>query len=147
MTGTAAISYSCNQPLTRFDSSLTRQLPFNIPFSVKVSLTERCFDEWENHCVQCFDTIHRATEAEIRDLVHKHFGSVGGAALIADVRMHCDDLIKKHRAEALKFIQMLLKTEDPPFTVNDHYFSACRDRYLAEFKTARKVSFGPNIGE
>ena len=62
----------CNWLLTYFDSSLTRQLPFNVPFSVKVDFIERCFDDWEKHCLQCFDAIHRATEAEIGSLAVAH---------------------------------------------------------------------------
>lgn len=89
--------------------------------------------------MQCFDAVHRATATELARLAQAHFGGSGGATLLADVRMHCDDLVKRHREETLKFMHFMLAMEDPPFTVNDHYFSACRDKYLAQYKSAGKV--------
>lgn len=123
--------------LTLAASSLTRQLPFNVPFSVKVNLIERCFDDWEKHCVDCFNTIHKATLAQLRDLSQKHFGYFHGTPLLAEVRMLCDDLVERHRLKTLELIRFQLKLESPPFTVNDHYLSACRDKYLAQYKGAR----------
>lgn len=32
----------------------------------------------------------------------------------------------------------MLKLEDPPFTLNDHYFAAYRDKYLSRYKEARQ---------
>ncbi|KIP02343.1 hypothetical protein PHLGIDRAFT_298819 [Phlebiopsis gigantea 11061_1 CR5-6] len=140
-TGSAAPIY-LEDVRAHIQSSLTRQLPFNVPFSVKVGFIERCFSEWEKFCVQCFDAVHCATTSELGRLARAHFGGARGATLLADVRIHCDDLVKRHREETLKFIRFVLELEDPPFTVNDHYFSACRDKYLAQYKAAGKPPLG-----
>ncbi len=60
--------------------SLTRQLPFNLPFSAKVGLIEQCFDDWPSHAMQCFDTVRFVVENHIGELVVEHFGrhTIGG---------------------------------------------------------------------
>lgn len=118
---------------------MTRQLPFNVPFSVKSDLIKRSFDGWEAYCLGCFDAIHRATVTEFHALAQKYFGAFGATSLLADVRVLLDDLVEKYRVRTLELVKFQLELEDPPFTVNDHYFSACRDKYLAQYKAASKV--------
>jgi hypothetical protein len=38
--------------------SLTRELPHNDPYSVKVQLIEQCFHLWPVHSLICFDKVH-----------------------------------------------------------------------------------------
>ena len=121
-------------------SSLTRQLPFNVPFSVKVSLIENCFDDWNMRCVQCFDAVHDATAEQLRSLVQKHFNGFSGTTLLGRVHSLCMELVERCRQQTLERLDFLLQMEDPPFTLNDHYFSACREGYLAQYKAARRVS-------
>ncbi|KIP02342.1 hypothetical protein PHLGIDRAFT_32230 [Phlebiopsis gigantea 11061_1 CR5-6] len=131
--------------LDNIKSYIQRSLPFNVPFSVKVDLIKRSFENWEAHCLTCFDTIHRATVAELRSLAQQYFGGFSGTTLLADVRLLVDDLVEKHRLKTLELVKFQLELEDPPFTVNDHYFSACRDNYLAQYKAASKVAADPIV--
>ena len=120
--------------------SLTRQLPFNVPFAVKVNLIEQFFGNWETYCLDCFNAIHKVTQQELRDLAQRRFGGSAGTVLLAEVHMICDELVEKHRLKALELIKFQLQLENPPFTMNDHYFSACRVKYLSQYKSAKKVS-------
>lgn len=72
-------------------------------------------------------------------VVQRHFGRVGGRALLGDVRLLCDALVERRRLSTRGLIAFQLKLEDPPFTVNDVYFSACRDKFLAQYRAAQKV--------
>ena len=62
--------------------SLTRQLPYNVPFNAKVGLIERCFEDWHAHSMSCFDVVHNAARQSFGQLVDKYFGAFtrGGLA-------------------------------------------------------------------
>ena len=121
----------------RAHSSLTRQLPFNVPFSAKTNLIGCFLGGWAAHCAKCFDAIHSATLDAVRALAQKHFGRA--RALLGDVRVLCDALVEQRRAAARELIAFQLKLEDPPFTINDVYFSACRKKFLTQYRAAQKV--------
>ncbi|CAL1697633.1 unnamed protein product [Somion occarium] len=96
--------------------SITRELPFNVPFRAKVALVEQFYADWHRYCQTCFDSIYGATLTELQMLVDHHFTQFNATALL----------------------DHMLKLEDPPFTLNDHYFATYRDKYLSRYKEARQ---------
>lgn len=118
--------------------SLTRELPFNVPFKVKVSLIERFETDWSEHCLQCFEAVYTALVHELGVLVEKHFSKYG--ALLNLVGMAVDELVERQRRTTCDRIAWLLELEHPPFTKNSHYFASYRDKYLTKYKEARQVS-------
>ena len=69
-----------------------------------------------------------------------HFGHYT-TSLPEKVSSVLDDLIEKRRTITLERIEWLLALENPPFTNNDHYFTAYREKYLTRYKDARKVCY------
>lgn len=52
-----------------------------------------------------------------------------------------ENLSNTIKEETLARIEWLISLEDPPFTLNDHYFSSYREKYLAKYKGERQVWF------
>lgn len=122
------------------DSSLTRQLPYNVPFSAKVALIERLFRDWESHYLRCFAVVHEATLDELKQLVEHHFGRFTATPLLDHVNSIIEEQVEQCRSKTIEKMQWMLELENPPFTNNDHYFSSNRDKYLARYKEVRAVS-------
>ncbi len=53
-------------------------------------------------------------------------------------RMVVDIEIEKAAVETLHRIEWLMELEKPPFTLNDPYFSAYREKYLAKYRKLRR---------
>ncbi|KAJ7280259.1 hypothetical protein C8J57DRAFT_1220751 [Mycena rebaudengoi] len=87
--------------------SLTRQLPFNIPFSAKIKLT--LLDE----------------------MIAEEFGRFSG--LEERVRGIVIEGLLQSR------IKWLLELESPPFTLNTHYFTSYRKKYLEKCRPERPL--------
>ncbi|EKM56257.1 uncharacterized protein PHACADRAFT_140877 [Phanerochaete carnosa HHB-10118-sp] len=120
------------------EGSLTRELPHNVPFAAKVALTQRCFTDWDEHCQRCFSTVHEAALAELKAIVKAHFGQYRGTALMDHVDAMVENQVERCRVKTAERIRWMLALESPPFTMNEHYFSSYREKYLTRYKDARK---------
>lgn len=67
--------------------SITRELPFNVPFRAKVALVEQFYADWHRYCQTCFDSIYGATLTELQMLVDHHFTQFNATALLDHVRL------------------------------------------------------------
>lgn len=97
------------------------------------------FADWQLYCDSCFDAVHKAASQELGTLVTKHFGHISSTGLCDHILTIVEDQIECSRKRTLEKIQWMLELESPPFTLNDHYFSSYREKYLAKFKAARSV--------
>ncbi|GJE98371.1 P-loop containing nucleoside triphosphate hydrolase protein [Phanerochaete sordida] len=120
------------------ESSLTRELPHNVPFAAKVALIARFLADWDEHCRRCSGAVHAAALRELQGLVRAHFGQYRGTALMDHVEGMLEEQVERCRAATAQRLAWLLALESPPFTNNDHYFSAYREKYLTRYKDARK---------
>lgn len=68
-----------------------------------------------------------------------HFGHITSTGLYDHVLNIVEDQIERARIRTLERIQWTLDLENPPFTLNDHYYSSYRDKYLSRYKGARSV--------
>ncbi|KAI0078419.1 hypothetical protein K474DRAFT_1744981 [Panus rudis PR-1116 ss-1] len=122
------------------ERSLTRELPFNVPFRAKISLIRRFYEEWENHSLKCFEQVLVAAQQELTRLVDHHFGMFNSTSLLDHVQTIVEDQIEECRHKTQQRIRWMLELEDPPFTLNTHYFSSYREKYLSSYKANRKGS-------
>lgn len=58
----------------KFISHVTRELPYNVPFSAKVEAINLSFDQWEEISIRCADTITKACRAEALVITRAIFG-------------------------------------------------------------------------
>jgi len=118
--------------------SLTRELPFNVPFRAKVSLIEKFSSNWGVFSDSCFEQVHKAALFELKQFVDSKFSQVGSSSGLWDhVSTIVEDQVERARVMTQERIEWMLGMENPPFTLNDHYFASYREKYLAEFKAAR----------
>ncbi|KAG8903486.1 hypothetical protein FRB99_003229 [Tulasnella sp. 403] len=117
---------------TYIHKSLTRELPFNVPFSAKEGLIREAMKEWEEHCMECFKVVREAVAEQLDTLVEKHFGRFSRTSLL-DTR-----LIEKRQEEALNRIKWLMRLEHRPYTQNHHYLSSYRDQFLSKYRGERR---------
>lgn len=73
--------------------SLTRELPFNIPFKAKVTLIQKFLADWDTHSLACFDEVHSASADELKKLVKAHFGEYAG--LLDHVDAVVEELVER----------------------------------------------------
>lgn len=118
--------------------SITRELPHNVPFKAKVALIQRPIASWDGYSAACFETVHSATLAELKALAHAHFSRYG-TTLPDAIDIIVEGVIERLQAKVSERLQWMLELENPPFTNNDHYFTAYREKYLTRYKDARKV--------
>ncbi|KAG8941062.1 hypothetical protein FRC03_004895 [Tulasnella sp. 419] len=118
--------------------SLTRELPFNVPFSAKQGLIHRAMASWEYDALECFRFIRAAVASHMSELVEEHFGRFARSGLTDTVESIVQKLIEHHEEETIERIRWLIRLEHRPFTQNQHYLSAYRDKYLSKYRGARR---------
>ncbi|KAF7797716.1 hypothetical protein EIP86_008916 [Pleurotus ostreatoroseus] len=122
-------------------SSLTRQLPYNVPFRAKVALIEKIFKDWDIYCEKCFSSVYDVTLAALKDCIKTSFGTFR-TSLPDHVHVIVEDLVEQCKTATLARIDWMLQLENPPFTLNDHYFANYREEYLKRYKKARQSDNG-----
>ncbi|KLO09761.1 hypothetical protein SCHPADRAFT_857550 [Schizopora paradoxa] len=117
---------------------MTRQLPYNVPFPAKAALIRECFEFWPEHLQNCFEEIQAAYVSCVEKLVDHHFGRHTNGGLHEYIRMIVEKEFEIVNENMKNRIAWLIRLEQHPYTQNDHYFSSCRDNYLAHFKGRRQ---------
>jgi len=124
------------------EGSLTRELPYNVPFPAKAKLIKQSMAEWHYYCLKCFNDVKDDLRTHLLALVRKHYERYTRGGLEDHVRRIIEIEIDRCDLATKDRIKWLLELEDPPFTKNDHYFASYRENYLAQYKESRRQS-GP----
>ncbi|KAI0363545.1 hypothetical protein BV20DRAFT_1031177 [Pilatotrama ljubarskyi] len=116
-------------------TSVTRELPGNVPYAAKVSLIQAFQQGWEDTALRCFEEVQAAFKEAVAGFVREEFDRYSNLkAIIGPVTM---ELINSCAETTTAQIRAILALETSPFTQNDHYLSESRDKYLAKYKDAR----------
>ncbi|KAH9854523.1 P-loop containing nucleoside triphosphate hydrolase protein [Lenzites betulinus] len=142
-------------------TSVTRELPGNVPYAAKVSLIQTFQQGWEVIARECFEEVHDIFKDTVADVIHEEFDRYSNLkAIIGPVTT---ELINSCAETTIAQIHTVLAREHAPFTQNGHYLSECRDKWLAKYKDARAgkgvpervtpalpaapvFTFGPTVG-
>ncbi|KAG8941757.1 hypothetical protein FRC03_003997 [Tulasnella sp. 419] len=127
-----------DQVKTYINGSLTRELPFNVPFSAKDGLIQHSMVLWEGHALDCFKFVRAVVADHLSKLVDKHFGRFVSSGLTDAVGSVVQRIVDRYEHKTIKRIKWMLRLEQRPFTQNNHYFSAYRENYLSKYKGARR---------
>ncbi|KAG8993005.1 hypothetical protein FRB94_011150 [Tulasnella sp. JGI-2019a] len=119
-------------------NSLTRELPFNVPFSAKEGLIRQSMKEWEEHAMDCFNIVRERVAEQLDTLVEKHFGRFARTSLLDTVFSIVQRLIEKRQEETVSRIKWLIRLEHRPYTQNHHYLTSYRDKYLSKYRGERR---------
>ncbi|KAM5536973.1 hypothetical protein V8D89_009302 [Ganoderma adspersum] len=120
----------------RIQSSITRELPNNVPYSAKRSFIFDFQVSWEQEAMACFQMVHEAFKDTLAELMKQMFERFANLrAVVAPVVM---EQLQTHASHAVSHIVTILLLEKAsPFTQNTHYLSEKRDAHLAQYKQAR----------
>ncbi|KAI1791422.1 P-loop containing nucleoside triphosphate hydrolase protein [Ganoderma leucocontextum] len=120
----------------RVQSSVTRELPNNVPYSAKRSFIFEFQESWEHQATKCFESVHKAFKNTLTELIKQMFERFANLrAVIAPVVM---EQLQTHTNQAIAHVQTILLLEKAsPFTQNTHYLSEKRAAHLAQYKRAR----------
>ncbi|EJC99594.1 uncharacterized protein FOMMEDRAFT_148530 [Fomitiporia mediterranea MF3/22] len=126
----------------RIHDSKSRELPFNVPYKVKVGYITECVTDWKFHARTCFEKVFHVYQEYLEHLVSKQFGGYSSGGLHERVRSIVEDELERTKAITLARIDWLLELEEDPFTLNEHYLSSCRDKYLKQYYEQRQAEKG-----
>ncbi|KAF8805241.1 hypothetical protein BYT27DRAFT_7224945 [Phlegmacium glaucopus] len=105
-----------DEVMERARRACTRELPGNYPFVVQKTFIERIIEEWHAPAIVLCKTGH--LEQRIKAIIQQH------------IKQSVD------RAEAK--VSWLLEIEDRPFSLNTHYLSNYKSKFLAHYKGSRE---------
>ncbi|GJE97016.1 P-loop containing nucleoside triphosphate hydrolase protein [Phanerochaete sordida] len=136
-TASADASYLCLDDVrSRINLAITRELPNNIPYVAKVSFIKDFQRHWPTYTRRCVDAVYAALQQTALHLVHTMFGPY--AHLEPKIKRAVEQLIREKLDATMAQTARILRYETAPFTQNDHYLSASKDKFLAMYKSARK---------
>jgi len=128
------------------ERSLTRELPFTVPYKAIVSLIRRFCETWAASSYECLADVHEATVEKLDDLIDRHFGQYGTTGLLDKVRAVVEAQIEQSQTVTKGRIESMLNLEDSPFTLNNRSFASYKTKCLAMYKEARQTPKFPLSG-
>ncbi|KZO95027.1 hypothetical protein CALVIDRAFT_187292 [Calocera viscosa TUFC12733] len=116
----------------------TRELPFSVPFSAKVSMMMLPIKQWPDLADMCFDSIFPDVETLCDDVATNAFGRFEHGPLLRLVKDILADTIAELKEKTKHALDIILDMEEYPGTYNDHYFTATRFKLIARYQEQRK---------
>ncbi|KAL1943454.1 hypothetical protein VTO73DRAFT_4529 [Trametes versicolor] len=116
----------------RIERYLTRELPNNVPYSVKCAFILAFQDSWERHATRCFEQVRRAFKNELGRIVDAHFGRYEHLKrAISSIML---DLTNVHGTTTEQQLRFQLKYErNPPTTQNLDDLAGLREKHLSSY--------------
>ncbi|KAF7324988.1 hypothetical protein MKEN_00541200 [Mycena kentingensis (nom. inval.)] len=136
----------------RANDARARELPGHHPFFVQVSYIKEFTTQWDAPAHLLCRSISATLGEHVKALVSKHFAAFGQGGLENRVMILVQQHLKKRANEAHALIDKLIALEKPaPMTLNEHYLSDYKAKYLGRYRSARKKAangtFSTHIGE
>ncbi|KAI0324482.1 hypothetical protein GY45DRAFT_1393054 [Cubamyces sp. BRFM 1775] len=116
-------------------TSVTRELPGNVPYMAKVSLIRACQEHWEDAAMGCFEAVQLVFKDAIGELVRAYLDRYNVLkGIIGPVIMELGSICAEQTLERIRFI---LSLETSLFTQNGHYLSDGREKWLGIYEDIR----------
>lgn len=115
----------------------TRELPDNYPFIVQQSYIEEFTEKWEMPAQILFEEVYEILKDDLDSLVHEHFGKMGRGGALHSVLMIVNEHLDNAAKQAKDKINWLLELEKSPTTLNVHYYSNYKTKFLGYYKGCR----------
>ncbi|KAF5317369.1 hypothetical protein D9611_003615 [Ephemerocybe angulata] len=150
--GNAAVNETRVRPiyvdevLRRAQISITRELPGHYPFVVQQEMIKEVVAKWLTPAEAYLRTVQIILASYVKELVGQHFGNFGQGALEHRMKTIIQNHLSECFSRAEARIKWFIQVEGLPFTLNQHYLSDYKDKFLAYYKGAREELRG-NIYE
>jgi hypothetical protein len=115
----------------------TRELPDNYPFIVQQTYIEEFTEKWEGSSQILFDEVYDILKNDLSVLVHEHFGKMGRGGALHSVLMIVNEHLDNAAKQAKEKINWLLELEKAPTTLNVHYYSDYKTKFLGYYRGCR----------
>ncbi|KAF9558114.1 hypothetical protein CPC08DRAFT_639388 [Agrocybe pediades] len=114
------------------------EFPGRHPFVVQKTFMDEFITKWESPAQFLCASVHRVMSEYIKKLVSIHFGNFGQGHLEQRIKTIVHQHIEQCRNNAEEKINWLLQLETRPFSLNTHYFTDYRDKFLTYFRGERQ---------
>ncbi|EGO00515.1 hypothetical protein SERLA73DRAFT_166837 [Serpula lacrymans var. lacrymans S7.3] len=126
-----------DEVLDRAQKARTRELPDNYPFVVQKEYIMQCIDQWRNPALSFFESVYEILKEDLENVVDYHFGNLGRGALQNSISLTVKDHLDLCAQQTQQHIEWLLAVEKSPNTLNVHYYSDYKDKFLSFYKGCR----------
>ncbi|KAJ2922810.1 hypothetical protein H1R20_g14302, partial [Candolleomyces eurysporus] len=141
------LSIYVDEVYARAHEARTRELPGFYPFVVQQTYIAGIVYKWRTPALAYLETVQGIMSTKTKQLVTLHFGKFGQGVLEQRVKAIIHSHLKDCFERAEDRIKWLLELEDIPFTLNHHYFSDYKEKFLAYYKSAREEVIRKDIAE
>ncbi|KAI0692158.1 P-loop containing nucleoside triphosphate hydrolase protein [Cytidiella melzeri] len=124
--------------MERASQAITRELPDHYPFVVSKEYIALIIAKWESPCRTLFDTTMHILLAHVKKVVARHFGTFTHGNLQHQVMAILSEHLAQCGTTTMKQLEWLLELEKQPRTLNDHYYSDYKDKFLALYRGSRQ---------
>ncbi|KAF7341477.1 hypothetical protein MVEN_01885000 [Mycena venus] len=140
----ASTAIFIDQVLLRAHAARTRELPGHYPFAVQKSYILEFNAKWGGPAHALCESIHKMLSEHVNALIREHFSTYGQGVLEQRVTVIIQDYMQQRVQRATALISKLLQVEaEGPLTMNEHYFSDYKDKFLSYYKSARQRDQNP----
>lgn len=115
----------------------TRELPDNYPFIVQQTYIKAFTEKWAVPSQLLFDKVCDILKKDLGALVEEHFGKMGRGGTLHSVLMIVNEHLDSAAKQAKERIDWLLELEKAPTTLNVHYYSNYKIKFLGYYKGCR----------
>ncbi|KAF8551404.1 hypothetical protein OG21DRAFT_1478160 [Imleria badia] len=126
-----------DEVLHRAQNARTRELPDNYPFVVQRAYIKEITKKWTVPAMVLFDQVYAILRADLAKLVDHHFVHMGNGNAKQAILMIVNDHLDEAADRTKQKIQWLVDLEGNPTTLNTHYYSDYKDKFLSHYKAAR----------
>ncbi|KAF5374644.1 hypothetical protein D9615_008939 [Tricholomella constricta] len=123
----------------------TRELPGSYPFVVQETYIKSIVKKWHTPAQILCHTVYHILSEHVRRLVHIHFGSFGQGQLEQHIKVLLQDHLNKCMERTNERIAWLMKLESRPFSLNTHYFTDYKEKFLTHYRSAREKDRNPRL--
>jgi len=126
-----------DEVMRRAHSACTRELPDSYPFIVQETFIKEITKKWKRPAMDLFDRVYTILRADVEQLVEQHFAHMGKGTAKQSVLMIVNDHLDRAATRTKSMIEWLHSLEQVPSTLNTHYFSDYKDKFLALYRAWR----------
>ncbi|THG92532.1 hypothetical protein EW026_g8396 [Hermanssonia centrifuga] len=129
-----------DEVMRRADKAITRELPDHYPFVITKEYIEEVIAGWDVPARNLFDAMQRILSVQVKEIIVQHFSKFSQGGLLHNITVVINEYIKQCSNITLQRISWLLDIEKKPRTLNTHYYSDYRDKFLAYYRGCRQAN-------
>ncbi|KAF9461878.1 P-loop containing nucleoside triphosphate hydrolase protein [Collybia nuda] len=127
-----------DEVMERAHQARTRELPGSYPFVVQQTFINEIIKQWNEPAQTLCKVVYLVLTEHIRILITTHFASFGLGNLEQRIRIILQEHVKKCMERTEERINWLIKLENRPFSLNTHYLTDYKDKFLSYYRGARE---------